>query len=125
MKSLIVNYDEFGNPISLQDVKDFRDNSVVSYQKLCEANLKRKKERDEAKKALEDAKEKARIKRCNIRSAWIARCYFEHVLDTGAETLSDEEYQAFVDNFNNGDVKDMEAMPKTFVLCYKTMEEKE
>lgn len=124
MKSLIVNYDEFGNPISLQDVKEFRDNSVVSYQKLCEQNLKRKKERDEAKANEERAKEAERIKRANIRSAWIARCFYEHVLDTGAETMEDDEYQAFVANFNNGDVKDMGKMPKTFVLCYKTMEEK-
>ena len=122
MKSLIVNYDEFGNPISLQDVKEFRDNSVVSYQKLCESNLAKKKKRDEARQAMEEEAEAERLKRNRIRSAWIARLYYEHLLDNGAEAMDDEAYAEFVKNFNNGDVLGMEAMPKAFKECYDSME---
>lgn len=122
MKNLIVNYDEFGNPISLQDVKEFRDNSVVSYQKLCESNLAKKKKRDEAKQAMEEEAEAERLKRNRIRSAWIARLYYEHLLDNGAEAMDDEAYVEFVKNFNNGDVLGMERMPKAFKECYDSME---
>ena len=122
MKSLIVNYDEFGNPISLQDVKEFRDNSVVSYQKLCESNLAKKRKRDEARQAMEEEAEAERLKRNRIRSAWIARLYYEHLLDNGAEAMDDESYAEFVRNFNNGDVLVMEAMPKAFKECYDSME---
>lgn len=122
MKSLIVNYDEFGNPISLQDVKEFRDNSVVSYQKLCESNLAKKRKRDEAKQAMEEEAEAERLKQNRIRSAWIARLYYEHLLDNGAEAMDDEAYAEFVKNFNMGDVLSMEAMPKSFKECYDSME---
>ena len=122
MKSLIVNYDEFGNPVSLQDVKECRDNSVVSYQKLCESNLAKKKKRDEARQAMEEEAEAERLKRNRIRSAWIARLYYEHLLDNGAEAMDDEAYAEFVKNFNNGDVLGMERMPKAFKECYDSME---
>lgn len=122
MKSLIVNYDEFGNPISLQDVKEFRDNSVVSNQKLCESNLAKKKKRDEARQAMEEEAEAERLKRNRIRSAWIARLYYEHLLDNGAEAMDDEAYAEFVKNFNDGDVLGMESMPKAFKECYDSME---
>lgn len=54
------------------------------------------------------------------RSAWIARLWFEHLLDNGAVVLSDDEYQAFLTDFNGGDV-DEEGMPEAFLEVYRKL----
>lgn len=122
MKRAVTNYDELGNPIGLADVQDFRNEaSYKSYLDLCALNkAKADKRAEEKAKADKRAEDKAQGKALRLhirRSAWIARLWFEHLLDNGAITLTDEEYQAFLVGFNNGDLNESE-MPEAFLEVY-------
>lgn len=118
MKKAIAKYDELGNPIGLVDVKDFRSEaSYKSYLDLCALNKTKADKRAEEKVKAEAEAVAVERKRTLRRCAWIARLWFEHLLDNGALVLSDEEYQDFIVAFNGGDV-DEAKMPEAFLEVY-------
>lgn len=118
MIKAIVAYDELGNPIGVQDVREFKEGSFASFQALCEGNKKKYEERlaklEEGRKA-EEARKFALEKR---RSAWIARLLVEWLMDKGDIEMDEKSYEAFVENFNLGDVKDLSKMPAEFKGLY-------
>lgn len=118
MKSVVVDY-KSGEPISTREIRNFKDeNSFEAFLALC---LKNKEKADKAEKedkekaqAIETAKE---CKRC----AWVARLWLEHELDNGSHEMTEGEYEAFLENFNMGDVKDLDTMPLPFLAVYEIL----
>jgi hypothetical protein len=118
MRKGVVTYID-GEPCKLSEVKDFKDDSsYLAYEELCKRNEAKKflKEAEETKTKLlleEEAK-----KEDNKRIAWLCYLYLETELDKGTTSLTEEEYSAYKDNFNLGDIKDLGTMPKPFIILY-------
>lgn len=119
MKKAIVEYNG-QDPIGLREVKDFRtEASYDAFSALCAKN-KAKADAEALKEAQERELAEAEIKaRENAKWAHVALLFTEMAIDHGELTLSEDEYTAFKDNFNNGYVKDLSAMPETFVEIYE------
>lgn len=118
MIKAIVTYDELGNPIAVQEVREFKEGSLPSFEALCEGNKRKYEGRlaklEEERKA-EETRKSALEKR---RSAWIARLLVEWLMDKGDVEMDEKSYEAFVENFNLGDVKDFGKMPLEFKGLY-------
>jgi hypothetical protein len=118
MRKGVVTYID-GEPCKLSEVKDFKDDSsYLAYEELCKRNEAKRllKEAEETKTKLlleEEAK-----KEDNKRIAWLCYLYLETELDKGTTSLTEEEYSAYKDNFNLGDIKDLDTMPKPFIILY-------
>lgn len=119
MKKAIVEYNG-QDPIGLREVKDFRtEASYDAFSALCAKN-KAKADAEALKEAQERELAEAEIKaRENAKWAHVALLFTEMAIDHGELTLSEDEYTAFKDNFNNGYVKDLSAMPEIFVEIYE------
>ena len=123
MKKATVEYYK-DEPVALKEVKEFKsDNSYEAYEALCARN-KKKKDNDEAVAVAVAVKEKEEaVQRLNRRVAWIALLWTEIELDHGSLTLTDDEYSSMKENFNLGDIKDLDAMPSCFIACYELLKE--
>ena len=123
MKKAIVDYYK-ESPVALRDLKEFKDdNSYKAFEALCKAN-KAKQDKDNAEAVAVAVKEKEEaVKRLNRRVAWIALLWTEMELDHGSFALTDEEYSSMKDNFNLGDVKDLDTMPSCFIAVYDMLKE--
>jgi hypothetical protein len=121
-KAIVEYYNEL--PVALKDLKEFKDdNSYKAFEALCKANKAKKDKADEEAVAVAvKAKEEA-VKRLNRRVAWIALLWTEMELDHGSLALTDEEYTSFKENFNLGDVKDLDTMPSPFIAVYDMLKE--
>ena len=121
-KAIVEYYNEL--PVALKDLKEFKDdNSYKAFEALCKANKAKKDKADEEAVAVAVTREKEAVKRLNRRVAWIALLWTEMELDHGSLTLTDEEYTSFKENFNLGDVKDLDSMPSPFVAVYDMLKE--
>lgn len=121
MKKAIVEY-HGKDPVGMKEIKDFRtEASYDAFSALC-ANNKRKADAEE-RKAQEEALAKVEEERKaeNRRWAHVALLFTELAIDHGELSLSDDEYKAFKDNFNGGDIKDLPSMPAVFVLYYERL----
>lgn len=119
MKKAIVEYNG-QNPIGLREVKDFRNEaSYDAFSALCAKN-KAKADAEALKEAQERELAEAEAKaRENAKWAHVALLFTEMAIDHGELTLTDDEYTAFKDNFNDGYVKDLSAMPEAFLKIYE------
>jgi hypothetical protein len=121
-KAIVEYYNEL--PVALKDLKEFKDdNSYKAFEALCKTNKAKKDKADEEAVAVAVAREKEAVKRLNRRVAWIALLWTEMELDHGSLTLTDEEYTSFKENFNLGDVKDLDTMPSPFIAVYDMLKE--
>ena len=123
MKKATVDY--YNNePIALREVKDFKDeNSYKAFETLCALNKAKKDKADKEAVAVAVKEKEEAVERLNKRVAWIALLWTEMELDHGSLTLTDEEYSSFKDNFNLGDIKDLDAMPSCFIAVYEMLKE--
>lgn len=119
MKKAIVEYNG-QDPVGLREVKDFRNEaSYDAFSALCEKN-KEKADAELLKKLTEeDAKRCEELKKENARWAHVALLFTEMAIDHGELSLTDDEYKAFKENFNDGCVKDVDAMPEAFKAIYE------
>ena len=121
-KAIVEYYNEL--PVALKDLKEFKDdNSYKAFEALCKTNKAKKDKADEEAVAVAVAREKEAVKRLNRRVAWIALLWTEMELDHGSLALTDEEYTSFKENFNLGDVKDLDSMPSPFIAVYDMLKE--
>lgn len=121
MKKAIVDYDG-ENPIAVREVRDFKDEaSFKAYEELCKVNKAKKEKADEEAVAVAVAREAEEKRKDNVRWAWVALLWVESELERGACALTDEEYNAMVENFNLGEIKDLDTMPTTFKTIYERL----
>lgn len=121
MKKAIVDYDG-ENPIALREVRDFKDEaSFKAFSELCTVNKAKKDKADEEAVAVAVAREEEEKRKDNIRWAWVSLIWVEGELERGTCALTDEEYNAMIDNFNLGEIKDFEAMPSPFKMIYERL----
>lgn len=105
MKSVIVEYEK-GLPTEVHEVRNFKDeNSFEAFLSFCLANKEKTEKAEMERKAKKEEIENA--KKCK-RCAWIARLWLEHELDSGSHEMSESEYEAFLDNFNMGEMIELE-----------------
>lgn len=119
MKKAIVEYNG-QDPVGLREVKDFRtEASYDAFSALCAKN-KAKADAEALREANEKALAENEIKaRENAKWAHVALLFTEMAIDHGELVLTEDEYASFKDNFNNGYVKDLSAMPEIFVQIYE------
>ncbi len=123
MKKATIDYKD-GAPVGMRELKEFKDeNSYKAFLGLCAVNKEKADKAEALATALEEEERQKAVNRLNRRVAWIALLWTEMELDHGTLALTDEEYSAFKDNFNLGDIKSLEDMPSPFVAVYEMLKE--